>query len=61
MLAIHKANQITLLVSRPPRFIILCGRAVIIHYTILWYFEGVASWNRPNGLQKRGVAGISRQ
>ena len=29
-----KANQITLLVSRPPPFIILCRRAVIIHYSL---------------------------
>ena len=30
----HKANQTTLLVSRPPVFIFLCGRAVIIHYSL---------------------------
>ena len=29
-----KANQTTLLVSRPPLFIILGGRAVIIHYSL---------------------------
>ena len=43
----NKANQTTLLVSRPPVFLFLCGRAVII-YSILWHFEGVVSWNRPN-------------
>ena len=31
---INKANQITLLVSHPPYFIVLCGRAVIIHYSL---------------------------
>ena len=31
---INKANQTTLLVSRPPVFIFLCGRAVIIHYSL---------------------------
>ena len=30
----YKANQTTLLVSRPPVFIFLCGRAVIIHYSL---------------------------
>ena len=34
-----KANQTTLLVSRPPVFIFLCERAVI--YSILWNFEGM--------------------
>ena len=42
----NKANQTTLLVSRPPVFIFLCGRAGS-HY-LLWHFEGVVSWNRPN-------------
>ena len=30
----NKANQTALLVSRPPVFIFLCGRAVIIHYSL---------------------------
>ena len=29
-----KANQTTLLVSRPPVFIFLCGQAVIIYYSL---------------------------
>ena len=37
-----------ILVSRPPVFIFLCGREVIIHYSISWHFEGVVSWDRPN-------------
>ena len=31
---LSKANQTTLLVSHPPIFIFLCGRAVIIHYSL---------------------------
>ena len=55
---LYKAILITLLVSRPSLFIlILCGRAVIT-CAILLYFEGVASWNRPNNKPKRGVPGI---
>ena len=46
-----KANQNTLLVSRPPLFKFLCGRVVIVHYSIC-NFEGVASWN---GLQLPGI------
>ena len=39
---LYKANQSILLVSRPPLFKVLCGWAVIIHYSIC-HFEGVAS------------------
>ena len=39
----NKANQTTLLVSRPPVFIFLCRRAVIIYYGILRvWFPGTA-------------------
>ena len=55
-----KANQSILLVSRPPIFKVLCGRAMIIHYSIC-HFEGVASWNGgcsflepPKELMRRG-------
>ena len=47
-----KANQSILLVSRPPIFKVLCGRAMIIHYSIC-HFEGVASWN--GGVQLPGT------
>ena len=34
IIIVCKANQTTLLVSRPPVFLFLCGRAVIIHYSL---------------------------
>ena len=49
----YKANQSILLVPRPPIFKVLCGWAVIIHYSIC-HFEGAASWNHPKNKQKEG-------
>ena len=37
----NKANETTLLVSRPPIFVFSCGRAVIIHYLL---FNILAFW-----------------